>query len=261
MISLIIPYYKNISFLKLILESLALQSYRDFEVIIAEDDNLQATRDFIKNIQPQNRYSLTHVHQDADDGFRKNSILNKAIKASSGDILVFLDGDCIPHKHLLKHYSELTREDAVWFGRRVMLGEKYTRKIIANGDLGRLSVCKIFFSDSARKKYSFYLPFSKPRLTTDRGIWGCNWGIRKETILKVNGFDEDYVRAGVGEDVDIEWRLRKNNCNFIYMPQRVIVYHLHHSSNYSQEDVKFNFELCERKQADGYISCKNGLVK
>jgi len=261
MISLIIPYYKQISFLKLILGSLALQSCKDFEVIVAEDDNLQATKDLIADLRKTSGFPIKHVHQKADDGFRKNNMLNKAINASSGDILVFLDGDCIPHKHLLKHYSGLLKEDTAWFGRRVMLGEKLTQKILLSGDISLLSVCNIFFSDSSRKKYSLYIPFAKPRTVEDRGIWGCNWGIRKDTLLKVNGFDEDYVRAGVGEDVDIEWRLRKNKCKFIYMPQRLLVYHLHHPSNYSQEDVKFNFELFEKKKSEGYVNCKNGLVK
>jgi cellulose synthase/poly-beta-1,6-N-acetylglucosamine synthase-like glycosyltransferase len=261
MISLIIPFYKKTSFLKLILESLVSQRYRDFEVIVAEDDHLQETKDFLRDLLTKINYPLKHLHQQKDDGFRKNEMLNKAIKASSGDILVFLDGDCIPHKIFLSHYSELKQENTVWFGRRVMFGKSLTQNLISSGNLKMINLMKIFLSDSNRKKYSLYMPFSKPRLTEDRGIWGCNWGIRKETILKVNGFDEDYVRAGVGEDVDIEWRLRKNGCKFIYMPQRVIVYHLHHDSNYSQEDIEFNLELGRKKKEEGLVYCKNGLVK
>jgi cellulose synthase/poly-beta-1,6-N-acetylglucosamine synthase-like glycosyltransferase len=260
-ISLIIPYYKNIPVLKLILESLKKQSYRDNEAIVAEDDNLQETKDLIASVQPVLGYKLKHVHQQQDLGFRKAEILNKAVQVASGEILVFLDGDCIPHKSLLKQYSKLSSEDTVWFGRRVMLGKKFTDKFKTSCNFKLLNACRVIFSGADRKKYLFYIPFSIPRPTVRRGIWGCNWAIRKNTILKVNGFDEDYVRAGIGEDVDIEWRLRKNNCKFIYMPQRVIVYHLWHASNYSQEDVKYNFEVLKKKHKEEIVFCKNGLSK
>ena len=48
MISLIIAYYKNIPALELIFESLKLQTFHDFEVIIAEDDNADETILFLE---------------------------------------------------------------------------------------------------------------------------------------------------------------------------------------------------------------------
>ena len=103
------------------------------------------------------------------------------------------------------------------------------------------------------------MPVLPPRVAKKKGIWGCNWGIRKNTLLAINGFDEDYVHAGIGEDVDVEWRLRKTGCKFYYLPQRLIVYHLHHDSNYTQEEVNININLLREKQRAGLIYCSKGL--
>ena len=261
MISLIIPYYKKQSYLKLILESLRQQVYTDFEVIVAEDDNCEATREFIRTFSSTVRYRIIHLEQPKDDGFRKAEMLNKAIRAASGGIIVFLDGDCIPHPSFLKQYSTLSEKGKILFGRRVMLSKTLSDELTATSDLKLLSVANFFRYKCDRKKYAFYLPFLKPKESLKRGIWGCNWGCLKSTLTDVNGFDEDYIRAGVGEDVDIEWRLKKNNCRFFYAPQLVLVYHLYHDANYSVADVNFNLELCRKKQELGVIACRNGLEK
>ncbi len=46
-ISLIIPVYKNITFLDMIIESLKKQSYKNFELIITEDAENIEMRKFI----------------------------------------------------------------------------------------------------------------------------------------------------------------------------------------------------------------------
>ena len=103
-VSLIIAYYKNINSLNLILESLKLQSNLNFEVIIAEDDNEEATKNYVKEKSLTLPYTLMHVCQLEDKGFRKNQMLNEAISVSKGELIVFIDGDCIPHKHFIKEY-------------------------------------------------------------------------------------------------------------------------------------------------------------
>jgi len=88
---------------------------------------------------------------------------------------------------------------------------------------------------------------------------GCNWGICKSDLIRVNGFDEDYVRPGVGEDHDIEWRLLAAGVKIRSVKNRAIVYHLHHSKLAKEENVKFNYDLLKQKMKAGQIKCTNGL--
>src|SRR5450759_530685 len=103
MISLIISFYKRPDFLEQILQSLDRQSFTNFEVIIAEDNNDPQTVEFVDKARLRHRYNILHVSQE-DKGFRKNKILNKALKIASYETIIFLDGDSIPHKNFIEQY-------------------------------------------------------------------------------------------------------------------------------------------------------------
>ncbi|MCK5394647.1 MAG: glycosyltransferase, partial [Gammaproteobacteria bacterium] len=49
-VSIIIAIYKDLEALQLIIDSLKRQSYTDFEVIVAEDNNSQEVSGYIKSI-------------------------------------------------------------------------------------------------------------------------------------------------------------------------------------------------------------------
>ncbi len=254
--SIIIAYYKNEAALQLILKALSVQSYCHFEIIIAEDD-VQSAFLWLQDLNLQ--LKLKHVYQDKDDGFRKNQILNKAVLASEGSHLIFIDGDCIPHPHFVKAYARFLTEDCICFGRRVMVGPELTAALLKTLDLKLLSFKNLLFSSSKRLKYMLYLPFARQSRNT--GIWGHNWGVAKHQLVAVNGFDEDYQTAGVGEDVDIEWRLMANGLHLYSIRFAAIQFHLHHTENYSPSAIQTGRKLMEQKQKDGLIVCKNGLVK
>jgi cellulose synthase/poly-beta-1,6-N-acetylglucosamine synthase-like glycosyltransferase len=256
-VSVIIAFYKNIDALHLILKALDRQSENNFEVIIAEDDNDNDTLQFVDSIKTKFFYEITHLRQEADNGFRKNEMLNKSIRESKGDMIVFLDGDSIPHKHLIKEYVKNAKEGVALFGRRVMLSIELTQKLYMTKDLRYLTFLNIIRTKSKRIKYAIYLPFVKTY--RDKGIWGCNWGIMKKHLMEVNGFDEDYIRAGVGEDVDIEWRLKLMNIKLLSIRYGAIVYHLHHDENYSVDDINYNLQLFEDKRKKSKYFCSNGL--
>jgi len=58
-VSIIIPYYKKRKFIKKTIDSIKLQSYRNFEVIIIYDDEDRSDLDFInKIIKNDNRMRL-----------------------------------------------------------------------------------------------------------------------------------------------------------------------------------------------------------
>ena len=118
---------------------------------------------------------------------------------------------------------------------------------------------EIFGSDSRRVKYMFYLPFI--RQERSKGIWGHNWCVAKQHLIDINGFDEDYVTAGVGEDVDIEWRLLAKGLRLYSIRFAAIQFHLHHKENYNNVDVETGKKQLAAKIQIGSIVCKNGLNK
>ncbi|MBI9033994.1 MAG: glycosyltransferase [Bacteroidales bacterium] len=154
-VSVIISYYKNINNLDLILRALNAQSSSNFEVIISEDDNNIETDEYLKNHTHTFDFPLFHLNQPVDDGFRKNMMLNKSIRASKGKTLVFIDCDCIPHKHFVKEFIKNSQKGLILYGKRLMLGDKISKKILKSKSLGYLHFVTLLFSDSERVKEAY----------------------------------------------------------------------------------------------------------
>jgi glycosyltransferase involved in cell wall biosynthesis len=258
MISLIISFYRRLDFLELIFQSLDKQSYKNFEVIVAEDNNDPQTIAFIERAQIDHSFSIQHVSHE-DIGFRKTVILNKAVKKSKGEKNVFIDGDCVLHKHFMYEYNKAITETYFCYGRRVFCSKRQTDKILKSKDIKSVNIFMVFLLGGKSLGAGLYLPFKKNTDKQHRRILGCNWGIMKKDILAVNGFDEDYDRAGVGEDFDIDWRLKKEGFKVRSMKGKAIVYHLYHEANYNTADTEYVEQLMAEKKMIGKSFCINGI--
>lgn len=257
--SIIISTYKRTDNLSLIFQALDRQSCSDFEVIISEDDYNPEMFFYLTVESKRHAYPITHLRQREDLGFRKNAMLNRSITAANGELLIFLDGDCIPHRHLVAQYLRNAQPHRIQTGRRVMLNDRITRNLYSNNSLKALSLLSILGRGCRHAEEGFYLPFV--RETKAKGILGCNWAVTKQRLLEINGYDEDYDRAAYGEDLDIEWRLLQSGCHLFSMKFRAIVYHLDHAANYNADDLKASQIMWQQKRAANKIVCANGLHK
>jgi glycosyltransferase involved in cell wall biosynthesis len=256
-VTVILPVYKRADFLGLVLEGLARQRDQGFEVVVAEDDESPAVAEVVARCRAVLGGRLQHVSQE-DRGFRKTRILNAALGRSRNPFVVFLDGDCIPHPSFVGAYRRAAVPGRAYYGRRVMLGPRMTERLLARKAPSPPSLLALVRSDSRRIEEGIRIPFLR-RKGKVGGIWGCNWGIFKSSLLAINGFDQDYQAAGVGEDFDVEWRLRATGVALENMKHRAVVYHLHHPQSYSELEVQRNFAVCRRKQALGRVWCPNGI--
>ena len=256
----IVSYYKALTNLKLVLLGFENQSVKDFEVIISEDDFNPETAKFIEENKANYSFSIQHLYQEQDNGFRKNEMLNRSIKASKSSVLAFLDGDCIPHKNLVKEFIKHGDGKHILAGRRVLLGPVISETLTKEVSIEQLKLSAIYRSNTKHKKEAIYSPFLSFGSKV-RGLLGCNWAVRKEYLLEINGYDEDYISPGVGEDVDIEWRLQAIGLTKKRMKNKAIVFHVHHERSYSEDGVQANYKILEKKQETGKIRCLNGIEK
>lgn len=256
--SLIISVYKNIEALHLILLSAIRQSYSNFEIIIAEDNDSKDMKDFIAQFKRNSPLPIKHISQK-DEGFMKNKALNKAIAISESEYIIFIDGDCIMHKHFIKMHIKHKEKDKILFGRRVLLSEKLTNELYETQNIRLLTLRNLIASKSNYVETALFLPFLPSKISNSLGICGSNWSIHKKDLLEVNGFDEDYYLPGYGEDTDIELRLFKKNMHLKKLKNKAIQYHLHHKLNYTDSIEMGN--LLEAKIQEGLMYCKNGIDK
>ena len=104
MISLIISVYNRYDFLYLVLKSIEKQSFKNFEVIIAEDCEKIEMKENIKKWEKEFSFIIRHISQE-DIGFRKCKILNEALKMAKENIVI-IDGDCLLYYKFLENYNK-----------------------------------------------------------------------------------------------------------------------------------------------------------
>ena len=125
-ISVIISTYNKPHFLQKVLTGYLYQSFKDFEIIIADDGSSDETKKIIENFKKVFQQEIHHVWHD-DNGFQKCRILNAAIIKSSNDYLVFSDGDCIPNSKFLNTNSRLATKGYFLSGGHFPINEKVSK--------------------------------------------------------------------------------------------------------------------------------------
>lgn len=265
--SLIISVYKNVPYLKAVLDSLRFQTLKDFEIIIAEDGENLEMKQFIETYdfgQP-----WLHLVQK-DEGWRKNQILNKAIIASKNDWLIFIDGDCVLHPRFVEMHVKYAKEHTILAGKRVKLDQEQTNLLLQ--DINRVknmsaqSIKKLFLGKKNVRHPEegiFIHPKSIwsfiPRLRHLDNLKGCNMSFSKKSIYAINGFDEDYILPAIGEDFDITWRFKAAGFSYQSVRNLAVQYHLYHRENW--KDTTENMKICNANIAENKYICSNGLVK
>jgi glycosyltransferase involved in cell wall biosynthesis len=256
-LAVIVAVYKNVGNLDLILKGLARQTFQNFELIIAEDNEGAAMAQFIESAQKDYAFPIKHITQP-DKGFLKCRALNKSLAITDAEYIVFIDGDCIPHTHFLEQHYRNRAPKLALYGRRVMLSEGFSKKLLAEKNIESINFLNLLRYRCERLDCAFYIPpMPSSRSDSATGIWGCNWSIHRADLLAINGFDEDYTLPGIGEDVDIEWRLVATGVKLGYIKFKAIQYHLFHEMNYTQTDK--NDAIMLQKKAANEIVCKQGI--
>jgi hypothetical protein len=270
--SVIVPTYNRPQALKLSLLSLAAQSILPSEVLIADDGSGGETRDLILAMQEQLKHAfpIRHIWQE-DIGFRKPRILNETVRHSTGDYLIFIDGDCMAHRHFVRAHLEYSSPDAVLSGKRVEIGRQVSERLIEKESVMNTLTFRLLW-DAARRQsrrvaesVQIKNRFLRRLMHRDRisndGVWGCNFSLYKQLFLDINGSDEDL--DALMEDNDIGIRVLNQGKRLRSMRGLAIVFHLWHKSTWSfdTEKYKYNEAILKRRIANKEMVCKNGIRK
>jgi glycosyltransferase involved in cell wall biosynthesis len=267
-LSLIISFYNRIDFLVNIISSLKIQSFTDFEVIISDDGSSSDAVSKAKDILDKSGLNYQYVYHE-HTGFRKTTILNKSVVASRSDYLVFIDGDCVLHKQFLKEHFNGKEHGVVRSGRRVNLTEKTSKKLneqnMHSGYLGFRILFDLVLENTQNGMKAFEQGiYFKSRFlrkflsSSDKGLLGCNFSIHKQDLLLVNGFDERFNKAGVGEDTDLHARLLRAGIKVKSITKRAIVYHQYHELLKREDDI---YKFYEENKNSNVSYTPYGIVK
>lgn len=255
-VSLIITTYNRKEALELVLKSVLKQSVMPKEVIIGDDGSREDTANLISSYKEKFPIPLIHCWHE-DKGFRLSEIRNLAIRNSSYEYLIMVDGDVILHRDFIKSHMKAAEKGFFIQGSRVLLSEAKTQKALLlqkmafgwfeKGVENRLNaISSGILSTIFIKKSKSYL-----------GVRGCNMAFWKEDVEMVNGFNEDFTGWG-REDSEFVVRLINNGIYRKNLKFRGVVYHLYHQEN-NRRMLPQNDLILQNAIEKKLKYCENGL--
>ena len=265
--TIIIAVYNHWNWLRVILDALGRQSVRDFEVVVADDGSKPEIGLNIEQLRPQLPFDIKHCRHE-DRGWRKNIILNRAVEASCGKVIIFLDGDCVPHHRFVEDHLAAHRSCRVFAGRRAEIPAVVSAMAEA-GEISTLPQLKNALRRHFVAVWRTHRPLRHVRLPLVGGklllkrfrhsILGCNFSIDRSLLLDLNGFDERYLAPGTGEDTDVDVRLENMGVDVMVASYNAIQYHRCHK--HFDLKVEANLALLEENRRGGVVRTPYGIIK
>jgi glycosyltransferase involved in cell wall biosynthesis len=209
-VSIVIPTHNRVKFLGECISSVLLQHYpkSEYEILVVDDGSTDSTSQLMSQIEEkanQEGYTIRYLKQENQG---PSSARNLGWRNAAGEIIAFIDDDCIAAQDWLHEISS-----------------GYEKAEVAG-------VCGNVFAVKSAHIVSQFLAFEKLHESPYYDKYGqivypitCNASFRKSILKLVNGFDEHFPYPG-GEDVDLGIQVRKRGYYFIDN-RNAIIKHYH----------------------------------
>jgi len=219
------------------LSALAVQTRVPDEIIVADDGSDEATVSAMNRLLPACGMASTVVRQEKD-GYRLAAARNKAIRAATGDILLFLDCDIALLPDAVALHEAESRSCRLLTGNRAIVDEVATGNLMAaspaptaadweqawtSADQTEVLAAAQQFAHDANLRHWHVARPHKPKLL------GCHFSLFREDVKRINGFDENFVGWGY-EDDDFARRLYKAGVQPMSVIETARAMHLWHPS-------------------------------
>ena len=264
--SLVITTYNWKEALELCLRSIAKQHVLPLEVIVADDGSREDTGALVREMAKDFPVPLKHAWQE-DAGFRAARVRNLGIAASSGDYVIFIDGDMILHPKFVADHLALIRPGIFLQGGRLNISPEESRRLLAGGAprfSPFMSFGKILRGEFTRKHALRVLWLAQRRVRKGEGgmPMSCNMGVWRSDLDRINGFDDAYEGWG-REDDDLACRLKHSGVLRKPIRHAALALHLWHQTRWPdgiQPDMEIpNDRLLKRTRETRSTWCERGL--
>jgi glycosyltransferase involved in cell wall biosynthesis len=256
--SFVIPTYNNCKNLLKTLDCLIqLDSYPAFsyEVIVVDDGSTDDT--YAAAIEYKAELDIQVLHIKRDKYSCRARARNLGWRNAKGDIIVFIDSDilvkCSHLKELDRYFFE--NENALIIGCRIHMQQEAKQCDISSGKI---------FSDNQFKNETYnnidyrYVVFSAESFNGNAILdpwlhaYSCNIAIRKEWLIKTNGFDENIRNWGL-EDIELAYRFHQLGVKILINPYLEV---LHQNSYECHDDINIR-----KNRLEGYRDNINYFLK
>lgn len=267
-ISIILTTYNQPEWLGKVLRGYEVQTFKEFEIILADDGSGPDTRALVDAFRGRGPLTVRHVWHP-HEGFQKCRILNKAIVASEADYLLFSDGDCVPRNDFVEAHVRNARRGWFLSGGYVKLTMPASKAITEEDVRAQRPFDVTWLRQHgqpwsprlAKLTRSTSLARLLNTLTTTGATWnGHNASTWKEDLVRVNGYNEDMSYGGL--DRELGERLMNAGLRGLQIRYSAVCVHLDHPRPYKDpEALARNRALREAVRRDHVTSTPNGIDK
>ena len=255
--TLLITSYYWPEALEVVLMSIENLTLMPDEIIIADDGSTRETEILIKKWQERLKTPIIHSWQE-DLGFRAAASRNRAIAKATGELIIMIDGDLVLHPNFIKDHIAHAKPNQFTIGTRVLLKEEYSKKLIAekniNFAVGSKSILANYKNTINNTLLSKIISY---KTTSDKQVRSCNMACFKSDLIKVNGFNEDFIGWG-REDTELVVRLLNAKITRKNIKFNANVLHIFHKEN-SKKMLPTNDLILENVVKEKLTRCENGL--
>jgi teichuronic acid biosynthesis glycosyltransferase TuaG len=195
LVSIILPYYKKKDFILLTIQSILKQTYKNFEVIIVNDDQSNESKDILENIKKKDtRISIINNENNFGAGLSRN----EAIKIAKGKYLAFCDADDLWEMNKLENQLNFMKKKNINFS--------FTSYNIIN-DLGNII--------GNRKAYE--------EITFKQLLRSCDIGLSTVIVEKktINDLNINFPNIKTKEDYVVWLYLSKNGVRIMGLQENL----------------------------------------
>lgn len=267
-ISIVISTYNSKDWLEKVLWSYEVQTYKNFELVIADDGSTNDTKLLIDNFAGTVNFPVKHIWHK-DDGFQKTKILNKALLQCDSNYVLFTDGDCVARADFLEVHINLRKKgfflSGGYFKLPMTISKLITRDDIKQQNCFNINWLKTHGLKSSFKTNKITAKGTKAellnKLTPTNASWnGHNSSGWIQDILVVNGFDERMQYGG--EDRELGERLFNLGIKSKRVRYSAICVHLDHARGYVKpEMIEKNKAIRKTTKTKNIIKTPFGIEK
>lgn len=209
-VTVVIPNYNGMRFLKPCLDSLRKQTMRDFEIIVVDDASTDGSVSFLKNQYPEIRI----IEREKNGGFCKSA--NTGVRAAFTEYVILLNNDTEAEPGFVEALVHAIRKDPKIFSCSACMLKMQDHSILDGaGDLYNIL------------GWAFARGQGQPaeKFRTPSGVFSSCGGAaiyRRGLFLELGMLDEAHI--SYLEDLDLGYRARINGYVNRYVPEAKVIH-------------------------------------
>lgn len=206
-ISVVIPTYNRDEVLVDTIKSVLKQKFEGWELIVVDQTQKhdRKTQEFLLKFKDKRfRYYLI---TPPSLPMARNFVLTKA----KGEIVLYLDDDVVLEPNLIQaHWDSYKRKDVASVVGRIKEKGK------------PISDTLMYFRKTGFGAGSFNYTMEAVAETAK----GCNMSFKKDILVKIGGFDTNYIGSAIGEESDASYKLNKLGYITLFNPKASLFHRL-----------------------------------